>query len=360
VIEGLERALEGWAPEGAPELERALVHLLGGAGVRGRLAQVERLPRDRVLRVRVEIDGKSRGLIVKRLPLDRAHRERAAIERWLPRVGLEAHGPPLLLTVAEPSGRCAWFVYEDLGECTLAKRMADPACARAAVELVAELHVRFRAHPLLGEARSLGADLGMPFYAASVRDAMRALEVLLADAALRPEHRALGEGLLERLARLRDEEAERAAQLAAFGGPETLLHGDLWTVNVLVPTAASGFEIRLIDWDHAGVGPVSYDLSAFLLRFPLEQRAALLAHYESRSKLAWPGRADWNRLFDTTACARLANGVLWRALAALDGHVAWAFEELAGYEEAFASLEPVLPVERRAAHVESRAAARAG
>jgi hypothetical protein len=357
VSEALDHALACFAPEGAGVLRRALARVLGAS--EPRFLGAEPLPRGRVLRLRFEVEGRSRGLVVKRLSPERAHRERAAIERWLPRVGLAAQGPPLLATLAERAGRCTWFVYEDLGDCTLAMRAANPACVRAAVELVAELHARFMGHALLGEARSLGADLGMPFYTASVRDATRALEALARSASLEAEPRALCERLLARLAILRAEEAERRAVLEAWGGPETLLHGDLWTINVLVLATGRGFEARLIDWERAGVGPASYDLSAFLLRFPAQRRAEILACYEqsceerSPGARRWPSRGEWNALFDGAERARLANSILWRALAALDGHADWPFEELGWLEEAFAALEPVLPAEPTSLDVET-------
>jgi thiamine kinase-like enzyme len=347
MIEGLEHALEAWAPSAASELCSALERLVAGSGDRGRLAAAERLPRDRVLRLRVEVDGRSRGLVVKRLPAERAHRERAAVERWLPRVGLEAHRPPLLATVVEPGGRSTWFVYEDLGDCTLARHASDPARLRAVIGVAAELHARFTDHPLLGEARSLGADLGMAFYSASVRDAARSLEALTANASLESGQRALCERLLARLSALRAEERMRRETLEESGGPETLLHGDLWTINVLVRPAPAGFEVRLIDWERAGVGPVSYDLSAFLLRFAPELRPGILLHYQERfpGGRRWPGRGVWNALFDTAEQARIANAVLWRGLAAIEGHLAWALEELAECESAFQALSPVLPAE---------------
>ena len=350
VIDGLELALEAWAPDGARELLPVLEDLLGGPGVRGRLLESQRLPRDLVRRLRVELEGGVRSLIVKRFPAERASRERAAIERWLPRVGLAAQGPPLLATVADRGGRSCWFVYEDLGPATLAEHAADPGRVRAAVELLAELHARFREHPLLGEVRCLGADLGMAFYSTSVRDAARALEALGARAPLAGASRALCTRLLERLAVLCAEEASRAAALEASGAPETLLHGDPWTINVFVRPVGDGFEARLIDWDRVGVGPASYDLSAFLLRFPPRERAWILARYRERYALRvpgdrWPTRGEWNALFDTAERARLAHTLLWRALAGLDGHLAWALEALAQVEEAFAALAPVLPAE---------------
>jgi aminoglycoside/choline kinase family phosphotransferase len=350
VSESLAHAIEGFAPEGAAELVHALERLLeagapGGGG--WRVAEAERLPRDRVLRLCVEREACTRGLFVKRLPPERAHRERAAIERWLPRVGLAAHGPPLLQTVAEPAGRCTWFVYEDLGPCALLENASDAASVGAAVALVAELHARCVEHALLGEARSFGADLGMPFYTASVRDATRALEALAAAGPPPAERRELCERLLGRLARLRAEQARRAASVEVLGGPETLLHGDLWTSNVLVRPGAAGLEARLIDWDHAGVGPICYDLSTFLLRFPASRRAEILAGYLALAPREWPRptREQWNELFETAELARLANATLWRALTVLDGHDVWGLEDLEACDADFAALAPVLPAE---------------
>jgi hypothetical protein len=330
VIEGLRSAIETWAPDGASELCAALEQLLGGGDARGRLISVGRVRRERVLRIAVEIDDRVRGLIVKRFPPDRARRERDAIERWLPRMGLDAYGPPLLATAADGAGRFHWFAYEDLGECTLADRSRDPQAARVAV------------------------DLGIAFYGASVRDATRALEALAVSPALHSQERSLCTRLLSRIDAMRAEEPERAELLAELGGAETFLHGDLWTINVLVRPVGRALETRLIDWDHAGVGPVSYDLSALLMGFPPEMRDSLLSLYRDRyeelatAKPSWPARGEWNLLFDTAERARLANAIVWRALGALDGHVAWALDELAWYEAALATREPVLPPASRA------------
>jgi aminoglycoside/choline kinase family phosphotransferase len=345
VSRALALALEGFAPGDAELLARALARLLDGDG--WSVAEAERLPRDRVLHLRLRCGSRERGLYVKRLPPERAHRERAAIERWLPRVGLADHGPPLRLTVAEPAGRCTWFVYEDLGACALRENAADPARVRAAVALVAELHVRCADHALLGEVRSFGADLGMPFYAASVRDAARALAALAAAGPWSAARSELCERLLARLARLGEEQERRAAHVAALGGPETLLHGDLWTSNLLVRPGAAGLEARLIDWDHAGVGPVSYDLSTLLMRFAPPLRDGILASYLALVPDAWPRptREQWNELFATAELARLANTTLWRALYTLDGQAEWGFEDLEECDAYFAAFAPVLPEE---------------
>jgi hypothetical protein len=101
----------------------------------------------------------------------------------------------------------------------------------------------------------------------------------------------------------------------------------------------------LIDWDRAGVGPVSYDLSAFLIRFPICERYWILDLYQQsvgRLGLRLPSAADLNLLFDTAERARLANCVIWRALAIWESQAEWAFQELASLEQWFEMLQPVL------------------
>src|SRR5207247_6340730 len=94
-----------------------------------------------------------------------------------------------------------------------------------------------------------------------------------------PEKKMLHERLLARLYCLLAEGPKRAAAVRELGGPETLLHGDLWTTNTFVVPTAAGLQARLIDWDHAGVGPFSYDLSTFLLRLPEDDRPWILQGY---------------------------------------------------------------------------------
>ena len=78
---------------------------------------------------------------------------------------------------------------------------------------------------------------------------------------------------------LKNEESERAQVLAALGGPETLLHGDLWPTNVIVLPDGDAVRVRLIDWDEAAAGPIGFDLSTFLLRFDPSHRRWILDIY---------------------------------------------------------------------------------
>jgi len=349
MIEGLDDLLEGNGQLGLPELRNLLQELLAEPEAAGQLIDQHRL-KPCVYRLRFEINGLVRSLVIKRLDPDIAQRNRLVARRWLPAVGLSQSGPPLLGTAAERSGRCVWQVYEDLGDWTLDASDPDPNQVKAVVELIAQIHIRFAGHALLRECRLWGGDLGIHFYISNVRDAINALQALRPPAVeLSSERSALRDRLLERMYKLLSEQSYRAQVMAELGGPETLLHGDLWTENMLVIPSRNSLQVRLIDWDHAGVGPISYDLSAFLLRFPTHDRHWILACYQDAvCHLNWrlPASSDLNLLFDTAECARLANTIIWPAIAVLESQAAWAFDELAAIEEWFEMLEPVLPLSK--------------
>jgi hypothetical protein len=306
---------------------------------------------ERVLRLRFGSNGTTRSVIIKRLKPAIAFRNELVTTRWLPAINLENAGPPLLGSVAARSGHCVWHVYEDLGRWELDPRSPRPEQAQAAVELIARVHTRFAGHALLGEIRLHGGDLGIHFYQANVRDAIAAMEALKPP----PEHRVVCERLLDRLSKLQAELPRRAEAMGELAGAETLLHGDLWAINVFVIPApgapASQWRARLIDWDHAAVGPATYDLSTFLLRFPAGQRHGILERYRGAvSQAGWqlPSDQDLNGLFETHEFARFANRIIWPAIAlAVDG-ADWGWAELAEVERWFEQFEPVLRVEAEA------------
>jgi hypothetical protein len=330
------RALQVQIDEpGASELAGLLDGLVAG----DQLQRIHKLKAG-VYRLSFGREDGCRSFVAKRLQPDRAERNRLVAERWLPAVGLDRHGPSLAGAVASPGVRCIWQVYEDLGPYTLEDRI-DPPHVRAATSVLARLHSAFAEHPLLAECRLWGEDHGSAFYRSSVCDAVTALEALPSFDLDREQSR-LRDRLLVRLYGLGETTAERTALLVRAGGAETLLHGDLWPRNMFVLPRGEELLVRLIDWDHVGVGSVAYDLSIFLLRFPLEERKQVLdAYADAGGRL--PANDDLNALCETAELARLANRVIWPALAAREKPAPWAFEELALVEQWFEAFDtPVL------------------
>jgi aminoglycoside phosphotransferase (APT) family kinase protein len=301
-------------------------------GSRGdaRLRGHERLKRN-VHRLLYEVRGRSLSLVVKRLPQTRARTVRLLAERWLPAAGLARACPGLRGQVEEPGEQAVWHVYEDVRGEHLDGRSPDPGSVELVVELIAELHTSFAGHALLPECRATAADLGMAFFHSQVADSIRNLRTL---SSAPPGDVALTHRLLERMEQIYDERVERGRVLAASGEGETLLHGDLWLTNTIVCERGHSRMARLIDWDHAGVGPAIYDLSTFLLRFPPQDRAWILGRY--RDALRRRGRTlpdPWvlNRLFETAEFARYACCLAEAAGVAASGE-RWGFEQMAEIE----------------------------
>lgn len=344
MIEGLNTLLAGSELPGLTELRGLLEELLGRDESSGRLLEQQTLqPREtRVFRLRFVINGRTRNVIIKRLKPEIARRNELVAKRWLPAIKMGDCGVPLLGSVAERSGRCVWHVYEDLGPHELDPHAPDREHVSVAVELIARMHTQFARHALLGEVRLNGGDLGIHFYESNVRDAIYALE------AWRPAalQKGLRSRLLARLYNLWDQLPRRAHAMVKWSGPETLLHGDLWAINVFVIPAAGGLRARLIDWDHAAVGPPTYDLSTFLLRFPSEHRVWVLELYrQAVTEAGWrlPDERDLNSLFETHEYARFANRIIWPAIALAQDRAEWGIEALAEIEQWFEEFGSVLP-----------------
>ncbi len=348
MIEGLDKELQGRAQASTTELRELLEELLGEHGPEARLIEQQMLRShahlSRVFRLRFAVNGQVRSMIVKRLRPENTRRSELAAKRWLPAIGLGDHGPALLGSVPERSGVYVWHVYEDLGDHELDSRLPDQDRIKAAIKLIVQVHTRFAGHPLLGEVRMHGRELGVHFYESNVRDAIQALRAVEPPEQYRPLHSRL----MGRLYKLRDELPARARAFAECGGPETLLHGDLWPTNVFVIPTDNGFHARLIDWDLSGVGPVSYDLSTFLLRFsPYHRPWILEAYADEVSRTGWqmPPEPELNFLFETQEYARFSNRVIWPALALMREQASWAWDELTMVDEWFEDLKPVLPLE---------------
>ncbi len=303
----------------------------------------------RVYRLRCVVKGTIRSFVGKRLDPDIARRNELVARRWLPAVGLSNSAPPLLAVAAERDAASVWHLYEDLGERGLDGARPDLGRVAIAVAAIARIHTRFAGHALIPECRLWGGDLGISFYVTSVRDAIASLESVRARRRrLGVERSSLCRRLLARLAVLLDEHALRSEALTRSGGPETLLHGDLWPMNVMVGSDGGKTWARLIDWDHAAVGPVSYDLSTFLSRFLVPDRMPILRLYEEevgRADWSLPSAAELNLAFETAELGRIANRVIWPALAAWEENADWAFDALEEVEHWFEQLSPILPLD---------------
>jgi Phosphotransferase enzyme family len=308
--------------------------LVAGSGGRARLAGHEPLKKS-VHRLRFEAAGGRTSVVVKRLSPRRARANLLVAERWLPAAGLEQACPGLLGVVRDAAAR--WHVYEDVPGSGLDESGPDPERVGPVVELIVELHTRFAGHPLLAECRELAEELGIGFYSVKVARSVGLLESIRAEG----PQQALRDRLLRRLERLHRERDERAALLETFGGAETLLHGDLWTTNTLVGAGSNGLEAWLIDWDHVGVGPLTYDLSTFLYRFPSAVRPWILGLYREAAAHrggSLPDDPTLNALFETAEYARYACCLADAALAASEGKH-WGFEQMAEIERWFSKLE---------------------
>jgi hypothetical protein len=346
MIHGLQDVLRnGWEP-GVPELRGVLGEVLDGDGATGAFTGEQILKPNKVHRLSFVVDGRARTLVVKRLDMPHALRNGLVATRWLPAVGLADRGPTLLGVAADRGARAVWHVYEDFGNRTLDADDPDWSCVRAAIDMIAELHVRFAEHPLLAEARMYGQDMGSSYYPTNLRDAVRGLESLQRPAVrVGPEDAELRDRLLERLHEFLDEVPDRV-RLLADAGPETLLHGDLWPTNVLALATPDGLRTRLIDWDSVGVGPPTHDLSTLLYRFPVHQRARILVRYqEALEPLGWrlPDTGDLSLLLETAEISRIANCIIWPCIDAAQARADWAFDSLAEIETWFDAVEPALP-----------------
>ncbi len=290
-------------------------------------------------------DTPTQSFVLKSCNPGLARHNQLVARRWLPLLDLSEGAARLEGSAADPRGERIWLVYEDLGLARLDACMADRPRIAVAIDLIATLHIRSAEHPMLPDCRAHGGDLGEAYLIANVRDAVRALEqVRPPHIGLSPVHQRVRDRLLSRLRLLQDELPRRVRLMEQEGGPEVLLHGDLWTTNAFVTAGPDGWRARLVDWDHAGVGRASYDLSTFLLRFPSDERAWILDRYRSAVSTRWdlPGNRDLNAQLETAELARYANRAIWPAVAWLVDGADWAFEELAMVAGWFDDWRPVL------------------
>lgn len=333
-----------------------------------RVAAAERFTGTGAWRIRIEVDEAERTFIAKRLSARDSSISAAVANRWLPLTGLGPYSAPLLGVTGADENGYVWHLYEDLGDRTLdgnsrtgaavpksnAKRgflspqPLEPVAerVRAAMLGLSEVHAGFFGHPVLEECRGLCPDRGVDFLESSVLSAVRSLEALGGSSIeLSPEQDAIRRRLLAPLGQLMNEIPTRAAEIAQLGGADTLLHGDFHDRNVIVYQERGAWRVRLIDWAHAGVGPVSYDLSQFLLHYRQEDRQKILAWYTDSASptVRWPTNSGWNAIFDTAERSRIASSAAWLAATAVQDPSEWVFQELETVESWFRLLPPVLP-----------------
>jgi Ser/Thr protein kinase RdoA (MazF antagonist) len=299
-----------------------------------------------VWRLRFGCGESDASVVAKRQSAHRARATQLVAERWLPAAGLGSACARVLGARAERGGRVVWVLYEDVDGSALDNAVADPARVAPVIDLIADLHARFSGHALLAECRRHGEELGMGFFIREVGRCLRHLEAV-PSARVADEHARVADRLLGRVEALWRERHERALVLQAHGGPDTLLHGDLWTANTLLVERDGALGATLIDWDHVGVGPASYDISTFLYRFGPDDRPWILERY--REAAAGHGRelpddATLNALFETAEYARYACCLAETAAVAARGEP-WALEMMAEIERWFASLTPVLALD---------------
>jgi Phosphotransferase enzyme family len=341
--------LDRWM-SGEEALEELGMTLSDIAGRGGRVLSATRL-KTGVYRISVATARQRLSVVAKCLTPQVAYRNQVALERWLPAAGLEQIAPRLIGVAAERAGGVVWHLYEDLGGSTLDRCASTRPEVEAAIRLIASLHARFAGASVLPECRLRGEDHGIAFYDANVREAIAAVGAALTASARRSRDTDAARALLERLERLADERDHRARVLSECGGPDTLLHGDLWLSNVVVLghfAAQDGLgrnapAIRLIDWDHVGPGSFSYDLSTLVLRFPPDERPAIVALYRAAAAsngIDVPADEYLQVLFTTAECARIASEASWTALFVAREGSQWACEKLADINEWFERLRP--------------------
>lgn len=285
-------------------------------------------------------------IVAKRHLPRRARANRLVAARWMPAVGLNAICPAVRGVCIEPGSAAVWQLYEDLPGEGMEHHEFDPARVSAVVELLAEVHGRFSGHALLDECRAHGDDLGIAFFTSQLERCIWNLSGIgSSDLRLSAEQRDLIDRFRDRLDTLYRGWQARLAIVRDSERVVTLLHGDLWTSNTLVLAHDGGFAARLIDWDHVGVGPATYDLSTFLYRFPAEHRPWIVARYRdavARQGLRLPDDSSLNVLFETAEYGRYGWCLAEAAVAARRGE-AWALEDMAQIETWFAQLEAAGP-----------------
>lgn len=179
-----------------------------------------------------------------------------------------------------------WIVMRDIG--TVLTNPWTPEAAVTAAARLALLHAPVAADPTLLDLPWLerAGHHAYAHHVPSCHDNLDATDPRLADlftpAQVLALHRCLdaAEALAERATRL----------------PSTLVHGDCTPLNAGLDAAEA---LILIDWEHAGAGPVGFDLATFVSLYgafgglgTLDERAMLQAYGRASAEVAGTDLSD--------------------------------------------------------------------
>lgn len=333
--------------EKEPDLRDALNKFVGWGSAGIKLIACEKIKAN-VFRIRFEDRAQIRSIIAKGMDALAARSVEMTANRWLPAVDLNHIGPSLLAIAPQSDDQHVWHLYRDFGPCTLNAVSPAPRQIALVIDCLAKMHGRFADHPILADCRIWAANRCTNGYTTHVMDAIRSVESCLAMTGRRSSgHGNLLDNLLRNLEDLLRDAPRREQTLIEFGGPQTLLHGDLWPSNILVYGTDHGQKARFIDWERVGVGVVSYDLSTILSRFLVELRPMILEQYRRSAEpfgINVPDVEISNLLFDTAEKARIVYCINCSALAILEGEAEWGYVNLREQLSWLNNLNPFLPV----------------
>jgi hypothetical protein len=220
------------------------------------------------------------------------HDPRRELDVYRQLLPLAPAGPPRLLAGAADGVDGPWLMLERIAGDQLRHVGAQSAWETAA-EWAGAFHAEFATTQRLGLAQALGLPrwskkrLQLTFVTAA-REIPRRASTRVAAAAIRAIKRA----------------HPRAVQRLAAQAP-TLIHGQLYPSNVIVPRAGGVGRAAVLDWETAAIGPGVIDLAALTEgSWTPEQRGALVSAY-LRGRDGTVDASVARRTAIDLACARL-------------------------------------------------------
>jgi len=268
------------------ELRRALESALGTRVFRLRRRRApyasdfhtERLSLDLAAGRRLPVFFKNfdRTQVHRRAPLDAAARELAAY-RLLAGQGILGV-PTLYGAVWDARLGRHWLFLEDVGDRCL-KHWGTLKDWVRAIRWLARLHARFLDRP---DDVLKALPRAARFDRAAVENLCAGAHQSLEELARSPNGRAaLRPGEAERLRPLVDRFPRVFRDL--LGQARTLIHGDCYSYNVLLPAAgpapAKTRRVCFVDWEAVAFGPNTFDVAALALTAPPDARALLIRAY---------------------------------------------------------------------------------